>query len=344
VKNPLATVRRIARGARAGRPAGVVLLYHRVADLDSDPQRLAITPSRFAQHLELLTRCYRPLPLKELATRARAGTLPDRAVAVTFDDGYADLIENAKPLLDRFDVHATLFVTTSLLGSTREFWWDDLERLLLTPGNLPSALTVAIGERTRTWDLDEGSSYTAGQRRMHAAWDVESSANPTTRHDVYRQLHRLMRDASAAEREQALGALAAARSATSTGRQTHRVLSQDEVVRLAKDPLVAIGAHTVNHPMLSALPSADQRSEIVESRTTLQRLTDREIGDFAYPFGGSDDYTHETETLVREAGFTAAYGTTPGAVGPRSDPFALPRIGVSRLDADQLDWTLHEWM
>lgn len=344
MKNPLTAVRTIARAARAGRPSGIVLLYHRVVELEADPQRLAITPARFAEHLELLSTRYRPMTLRKMVEHARGGALPDGAVAVTLDDGYADVFENARPLLDRYGIPATIFLTTSHLGSDREFWWDDLERLLLLPGNLASALHVDIAGTAYEWELNGSSSYTAAQQQLHSGWNVSAATDPTARHRVYRQLHRLLRTAPAAAREAALAALAGAAAASRHGRATHRVLSPEEVVFLANDDLISVGAHTATHPTLAAIPSADQRTEIVESKVQLQALIDREVVAFAYPFGGSRDYTSETAALVRESGFTSAYCTTAGAVGPRSDPFELPRIAAGHLDAECLHQTLQEWM
>ena len=65
------------------------------------------------------------------------GDVPSAGVVVTFDDGYADNFHNAKPLLERYEIPATVFVTTGYLQDQREFWWDELERILLQPGTLP---------------------------------------------------------------------------------------------------------------------------------------------------------------------------------------------------------------
>jgi peptidoglycan/xylan/chitin deacetylase (PgdA/CDA1 family) len=102
--------------------AALILLYHRVADLPSDPQLLGTAPQHFADHLEVLRKGNRPMSLHALCTALPDGKMPDRAVVVTFDDGYADNLHNAKALLERRDVPATVFVTTGYLGSPREFW------------------------------------------------------------------------------------------------------------------------------------------------------------------------------------------------------------------------------
>ena len=128
--NPFRHVARWFRPPVAAR--AVILLYHRVADLPSDPQLMAVTPRHFAEHLEVIRQSCRPLRLHDLGE-----ALPDRSVVVTFDDGYADNLHHAKPLLAAHDVPATVFVTSGYVGSDREFWWDDLERILLETPSLP---------------------------------------------------------------------------------------------------------------------------------------------------------------------------------------------------------------
>src|SRR5580765_2507233 len=131
--------------------SGLILLYHRIAELTSDPQLLAVTPHHFGQHLEVLRDYGSPMPLGEMLEAVRDGRLPRRAIAVTFDDGYADNADSGYPLLARYGIPATLFVTTSYLGQEHEFWWDDLERLLLLPGRLPSTLRLRIGAAIHEW-------------------------------------------------------------------------------------------------------------------------------------------------------------------------------------------------
>lgn len=116
---------------------GVVLAYHRVACLERDPQQLAVTPQAFADHLAIIREHGHPLPLSRLVELAEHDAVPPGAVAVTFDDGYADTLHVAAPLLVRFAVPATVFVSTGAIDRGREFWWDELERFLL--GASPSA-------------------------------------------------------------------------------------------------------------------------------------------------------------------------------------------------------------
>ena len=138
---PMQSVRAALLSRRIRRErCSVILMYHRVAPAGIDPWRLLVTPEHFAEHLEVLRRTTTPLPLRRLVAEYASGRLPERAVAVTFDDGYVDNLTVAMPLLAAADISATVYVATGNTGTAREFWWDALTRALLLPTVLPSEL------------------------------------------------------------------------------------------------------------------------------------------------------------------------------------------------------------
>ena len=134
-------LRRIRRemGRWVDRRGPVILLYHRVEQIECDPWGLAVAPDRFAEQIEALTRYRKVVPLDRLVTELNRGRAPKNWVAITFDDGYSDLLYQARPVLERLDCPATLFVTTGTLD-TNGFWWDRLSEAVLTPKTLPDAL------------------------------------------------------------------------------------------------------------------------------------------------------------------------------------------------------------
>src|SRR3712207_6612027 len=141
----IGSLRRNSRRDRS-RPEqrSLILLYHRVAELNSDPWSLAVTPSHFAEHLKILRQQACPIRLQQLSQALSDGKLPDRSVVVTFDDGYADNLYNAKPLLERYGIPATVFLTTGYIGAEHGFWWDELGRLLLHSSWLPGMLRLQV--------------------------------------------------------------------------------------------------------------------------------------------------------------------------------------------------------
>src|SRR5262249_25579486 len=150
--------RRVARPLRNYLTSrGLILLYHRVAEVQSDPWLLSVTPGHFAEQLTVLRKLGRPTRLRHLAQSLREGTRLYRPLVITFDDGYADNLYKAKPLLERYEIPATVFLTAGYLGQDREFWWDELERLLLQAETLPRALSLNINGRTYHWDLGDAA-------------------------------------------------------------------------------------------------------------------------------------------------------------------------------------------
>src|SRR5205814_7651707 len=119
---------------------GLVLLYHRIVELRSEPWNLSVAPRRFEEQMEALRAVASPVALARIVRALGGGEIPDRAVAITFDDGYADNQAAALPVLERHGVPATVFVTTGFVGQPLEMWWDQLERILLLPGTLPRSV------------------------------------------------------------------------------------------------------------------------------------------------------------------------------------------------------------
>ncbi len=306
-------------------PEAVILIYHRVVHLPSDPYLLAVAPERFAEHLEVLRQHYRPMRLDRLVAAWRKGRLPQRAVAVTIDDGYDDCLRHARPLLERYDIPATVFVVSGNVGGEREFWWDKLERLLLQPGDLPQRLRLEASGRSYNWDLGEAARYGEEEWNAHRGWHYEKEASPTARQRVFRELWLLLHSLSEEEREAALKDLFAWAGASAAPRPTHRSLTPDELIRLAAGGLVEVGAHTVTHPSLARLTADAQRRQVWQGKADLEEILGREIKGFSYPHGKRSDYTAETAAMVEQAGFDYACAAFAGAVGEGEDRFQLPR-------------------
>lgn len=320
-------------------PEGLILLYHRVTDSDSDPWSLCVTRRHVAEHLEVLQRYADPMTLQHLAHGRYPRKRARRAVAVTFDDGYADNLHSAKPLLERYGIPATIFVTSGYVESEREFWWDELERLLLQPGTLPESATVRINGNSFRWELGESARYSEDEYRRHRGWRVNHAA-PTPRHSLYYSLWKLLGPLAEDKRRSVLDQLLAWSGAEPGGRSTHPSLSVAELLSLNQGHLIEIGSHTVTHPFLSTLPAALQRDEIQRSKSWLEKMLSSPVTSFAYPHG---DYGTGTIAMVREAEYTCACSTFVGSVRRCSDRFQLPRMVVQDWDGEEFARRLSEW-
>jgi peptidoglycan/xylan/chitin deacetylase (PgdA/CDA1 family) len=318
-------------------PGALILVYHRVTHLARDRWSIAVTPDRFEHHMALLRREANPIPLARIDGVLDGGTIPANAVVVTFDDGYADNLHDALPVLRRHEIPATVFVAPDAVLSGSEFWWDDLERIIHGTARLPPVLELVLRGETRRWDVPDP--------------DVVSEPDPTLatpesmvakREALYDSLWRELRDATAAERKSAIATLRSLTGGDAGARTTHRPLNCEELRRLADDPLIEIGAHTASHARLAALTCEEQRREIDASREALETLTGRPVTSFAYPFGRAADYTDETMQLIRQAGFARACINQAGRVDRSTDRFALPRLFVREWDDDRFAAALRE--
>src|SRR5258708_18633096 len=124
-------ISRMRAAIRPRRPRPVIFMYHRVAVSRHDPWGLAVDPERFEEQMAYVKHHRTPMSMDELVHRLRSKTLPANAVAVTFDDGYRDNLVNAKPVLARHGLSATLFLATGFINQNTPFWWDDLATMVL---------------------------------------------------------------------------------------------------------------------------------------------------------------------------------------------------------------------
>lgn len=301
----------------------MILLYHCVGYARSDPWSLFVSPRRFAAQMRWLEAHARPMSMEELASALASGAVPSRAVAVTFDDGYANNLHLALPVLERHRIPATLFVSTGRIGTQREAWYDELE-----------ALVLSRGRRAHRWPGVAKRVSAAGRRVLGGT----SRAG-----DEYMRSYNRLLLASEDERRGYLATIRN-RSALPVGvRESHRPLTTEELALLAGSSVMTIGAHTVTHPVLSALTPQEQGAEIGESKAWLEDILSVKVDHFAYPFGGATDFSDTTAAIVQSLGFKSAVTTSAGTVSSGLDTFRLPRRLVGNWNAHRFARQLDTW-
>jgi peptidoglycan/xylan/chitin deacetylase (PgdA/CDA1 family) len=307
-------------------PVGIILMYHRVNDAVQDPWELCVSPANFEEHLEVL-RKYSCVPLEKMED----GKRKDGHVALTFDDGYADNLHVAIPMLEHFDMPAAFFITTGGLGSDREFWWDELEQLILGEG-APPEIAFAAGDLVYSWNTKTGESI-GPVHDPQSWWPAGDSAALR----VYRSCHHVLQLMEDADRAAAMQAMAKDSACVLGGRESHRRLNWDELVQLSRHKLAEIGAHTVTHPKLSACNRARQEFEIRQSKADLEERIGRPVASFAYPYGSAAHINQTSVDLVQQAGFLRACTSRKALVREVGSCFAWPRIHVPNLDGNEFE-------
>ena len=296
----------------------LVLLYHRVAEDPIDSQLLSVSPKNFEGHLKELKTNYRVVPLRQLLHEVQIRQTRPNTVALTFDDGYLDNLTEALPLLEKYQIHATIFATAGNIEQGRGFWWDKLEYLFLGQHSLPKILDVSDDEKEYKWPL-----CTVQQRLI-----------------AYDQITALLKGKSNNEVEafvQGLLQWACLRVNVDCGKP---VLSISQLQQVSQSPWIEIGAHTLTHARLGALPVAQQEKEIVDSRKKLESWIGKPVTLFSYPYGSKWDFTSQTKSLVRQAGFHAGMANIQASVSPNMDIFEVPRRLVRNWSGN----VFAEWM
>lgn len=321
----------------------VVLMYHRVAEPATDAQLLSVTPQRFAGQMEHLRRHYPVLSVQELSQRWKSGRFPRRAVVVTFDDGYMDNLQVAAPILDQLGIPAIVFITTGALATGMVFWWDELENLLLRSPKLPLELCVRIETAVYRWNLGTAASISTQESLVYRTWNVDERGDPTPRHRAYRELHRLLRPLAAPRREEVFQQLRVQAGSTAAGTQAPRGMTSEEVRALAGYRLMEVGAHTVTHPQLAALPTDMQQHELNESKRSLETLLGRAVTAVAYPYGDPASVSEQTVTAAREAAYELAFTTVAAPLTRFSDRYRVPRFTVRNWTPEEFGERLRAW-
>lgn len=275
-----------------------ILIYHRVLP-EVDPLFPGeATVESFDRQLGMLKAVFNVLPLPEAIERLRAGTLPARAACITFDDGYADNLTLALPLLQKHGLHATFFIATAYLNGGRMFNDTVIE-----------SVRWATTKNVDLTELGLGS------------FDLSTSQ---AKQNAINQILPVVKYLPLDERENTVAALAS--SVTDQALPVDLMMTTDQLKALHAAGM-EVGGHTDRHPILASLDDVSARAEVAAGKEWLEARLGRRLRLFAYPNGKpGSDYRPEQAKLVHELGFEAAVSTQWGVASRDSDYFQLPRF------------------
>lgn len=274
-----------------------ILIFHRV--LSSPDSLFPDEPdaSRFDEIMSWIKSWFNVLPLEVAAQALKTGTLPQRAAAITFDDGYADNHDVALPILRKHGLPCTFFIATGFLDGGR--MWNDtiIESVRNSPMPVLDLRLLNLG-----------------------CYNIETIAQ---KQSAIKQIISQIKYSSLAEREEKADQIS---EIAVVHLPSDLMMTSKQVVAL-HDAGMQIGAHTVSHPILARTDITTVRKEISASKEKLEALLGNPILTFAYPNGKpGQDYFREHTGVVRDLGFSAAVSTSWGAASTSSDLLQLPRF------------------
>jgi len=275
-----------------------ILIFHRVR-----PERDPLFPGEpdrveFDRCMRMVAENFSCLPLDQaMEMLRRRQRLPKNAVAITFDDGYADNRTEAMPILQRHGLTATFFVASGFLDGG--CMWND------------EAIEMVRDFRGDTIDLKP------------LGLEVLPCANVADRTALLDRLLNSLKYREPDERRTALDCLR-----TITGGTTPRDLMMTTAqVRELHDAGMGIGGHTIGHPILARIDAQHARREIGEDRERLADILGTSPQLFAYPNGKPGrDYLPEHSKMIKDIGYRAAFSTAWGTVTPSTDVYQVPRF------------------
>ena len=307
----------------------LILVYHRIARLARDPWSLCVSPDQFKEQLAVIQNQARPIRLCELRSHSKRSVFERPRVALTFDDGYADNLYEAEPLLRQSSVPATMFLVSGSIQLQREFWWDELERVVFEPAIRGRCLRLDLCDKNYEWTAPLPDTDSVSKADPWQAWQGET---PTPAHEAYHRLYHFIFQLAPEERMKIMDDLAQWAGIDIVPRKSHRPLSTFEAAELARSPQIDVGVHTVTHPTLAKLDREHQAQEILDARSDIEYLTGSLSRLFAYPYGKRYHFNHDTIAILRENGFQYACVNEQGIATSSTDNLLLPRVTAPALN------------
>ena len=276
-----------------------ILLYHKV-DYKAPPFfGVAVRPDIFEKQIRFFKKYYNIVDLTELRRLDRDNSACSRdLIVLTFDDGYRNNYTRAFAILKKYDVPATIFLTTNYIGSYQLLWHDKLSWILYTAAAVPA-------DRKRLIRSGLSMGIISNVERFFV-FDSSDRIN------ALRVLAAIFKGFMAEEREDTLDRLARACSIRTWPVKEFRPMLSWEEVREMSEHGISFGSQTMSHPVLSAIPTSGVRKEIVESKKVIENQIQKPVTTFAYPYGKYTDYTDEVTKVLFDEGFEYACTTSVG--------------------------------
>ncbi len=236
----------------------------------------------------------------------RLGTKNSENFAVmTLDDGYYDTAEYALPIFEKHTIPATVFITSGFADRLTPLWWLTLEEAI------KQSPSISLP------DSDGPIGF--------------ATDNVAKKREAFRHIHDRILQLPADQVKPLVSELARQADVDVKRLSEETCLDWNGIVDLSRHPLVTIGAHTVNHPVLAHCHAAEAMVEMARSRATIEDRIDKPVRHFSYPNGAQGHAGPREFSMAKALGFASATTTRPGLLYQAHEqwPTALPRVSLN---------------
>jgi peptidoglycan/xylan/chitin deacetylase (PgdA/CDA1 family) len=330
----------VRRFRRKFEPRGIVLMYHRIAEINTDPWQLAVQPDHFEEQLIVLKKKFNVIPVSDLVNQLTNKTLKSKSVAITFDDGYNDNFVHARPLLEKYHCPASFFIATKFIGTREMFWWDELQNIFFETAQLPAVFAMEIGDSFLELTLGHDATLTPEMVQLQQHWAYYEDP-PTRRCWAYHTVWEKMRPLPYELLRTTMTRIQCWADHHPHPDPLSIPLSDSELASLGDNPLFELGLHTESHASLSSHPWNIQQMEICGNREYLKNVCAYSKQILTYPYG---DYDETTQRVARNELLAGAFTTHESVVTHRSDLYSLGRFHVKNWNGDEFECRLRDWI
>ncbi len=289
----------------------IILLYHRIGPMSDKWKFDPLNPQIFEEQIKYFVENFEIISLKHLNRMILNGDIPEKAVAITIDDGYKDNYKFAYPILKKYSIPATIFLSTGIIDQKKLLWDEELSYVLLNTDK-------------DSIDIKDMGFYklNSDENRIKASLEIA------------RKLEKMDNNEKESMMEKVIDLLGV-NIPDKLGKQN--IISWNEIKRM-NEKGIDFGAHTVNHPILTSIDIDDAKWEVSESKNRIEEVLGVDVNSFSYPNG---DYNDKILSLVKDAGFNSSVSVEPGFVNNSVDElYQLKRINGTTKDLHVLKLSL----
>jgi peptidoglycan/xylan/chitin deacetylase (PgdA/CDA1 family) len=289
----------------------IALIYHRIANTanSNDPISMVINASvsKFDEEVNFLKRDFNIISAEEAVNALINKTvLPERGLLITFDDGYKDNYTNAFPVLKKYKVPATIFLTTDSIDNYKDFIWKDKVAYLINKAQKSFMTIPGLATYNLMSVRKKNRAKISIIQYLEYRGDLEKN----------RVIDSLCEDLKVDLKNKSPKGL---------------YLSSEEILEMSRAG-ISFGSHSCSHPILSNISPGQAQDEIIKSKAKIEQIVGEKVDFFAYPNGTKRDFNDRIIEILKDSGYKAAFTCIAGRNRQAADVdlFSLRRIPAGK--------------